>query len=286
MKVSIILITYNQSGFIEQSLDSIAMQMGDMELEIIVADDCSADNTFDLIQSYPLPARFKFILLPRHSNLGFVKNYQRAFAACTGDYIAVMEGDDYWTDPRRLKKHVDFLAKHPLCVLTMNRYMMRNEFSNRYIVEEWASTAAFEFVTGAEMAFENRLGNMSACVFRKSETEKLKPDLFDLPVADWMFGMVLCEYGNIAILNEVMSVYRIHKSGQWSRLNVQEQLKKMNELIDQYDQYLEYEYHHEFSLHKKRINKVEENVIHPRKNLPGQANIFGRIKNKIYKFTL
>lgn len=258
MKLSILLITYNQSKYIEQCLDSISMQKAEIEIEIVVADDCSTDNTAAIIRQYAERSLFKFIFLPTTNNLGFVKNYQRAFNACTGNYIAVMEGDDYWTDPSRLTKHVQFLEQHLECVMTMNRYIMRNEFSNSYSVIGWTSPDMFEYVNGHQMAIENRLGNMSACVFRTSEIRKIKPDMFDMPIADWLIGMVLCEYGPIAVLNDCMSVYRIHKNGQWSKMNEKEQLEKMNELMEKYDQYLEHKYHHEFTLHKRRLNGAIE----------------------------
>jgi glycosyltransferase involved in cell wall biosynthesis len=263
MKISVLLITYNQSTYISQCLASIVMQQTDSEIEVVVADDFSTDNTVALIRSFADQSSFKFIFLPTTSNLGFVKNYHRAFAACSGDYIAVMEGDDYWTDVKRLQKHLHFFEQHTECVMAMNRYIMRNEFSGNYCTPGFSSPETFEYVSGPQMAAENQLGNMSACVFRTRAVQKIKPDLFDLPVADWMMGMVLSEFGAVAILNEYLSVYRIHKNGQWSQMNEQEQIKKMNELIDQYDHYLEYRYHTEFVAHKQRLNGVNKQAVSP-----------------------
>ena len=83
--------------------------------------------------------------------------------------------------------------------------------------------AIFKFVTTQQMAMENKLGNLSACVFRKKEIDKIKPDLFDLRFADWMLGMVLGQFGFIAILKDAMSVYRVHNKGDWSKMPQQEQ---------------------------------------------------------------
>ncbi|MDN3656732.1 glycosyltransferase [Ferruginibacter paludis] len=261
MKISVLLITYNQSAYIPQCLASIVTQQVDGEIEVVVADDFSTDNTVMLIRSFAEQSAFNFIFLPTSVNLGLVKNYHRAFAACSGDYIAVMEGDDYWTDSKRLQKHLLFFDAHPECVMAMNRYIMRNEFFSIYCTPGFSSPDTFEYVSGPQMAIENQLGNMSACVFRTSAVQKIKPDLFDLPVADWMIGMVLSEFGVVAILNEYLSVYRIHKNGQWSQLNEQEQIKKMNELIDQYDHYLGYRYHTEFVTHKQRLNGTAKQVV-------------------------
>lgn len=254
MKVDIILITYNQSKYIRQCLDSLIMQMLNCEIEVIVADDCSTDNTLSLIKDYSLNCSIKFTYLNSSRNIGFVKNYQRAFAACMGDYVAILEGDDYWIDPKRLQKHVNFLENHSKVVLTMNRYISFNEPMGNYKCPDWVLSEDYQYITGSDMALENRLGNLSACVLKKNALDKLKPDIFDMLIADWMIGMALCQHGLIAILKEATSVYRIHNMGQWSKMNMAEQLEKMNLHINEYNKYLEYKYDTEFELHKNRLN--------------------------------
>ena len=266
MKVSIILITYNQSQFITQCLESIIIQDLEADVELVVADDCSTDDTLLIIKQFLKNSSFSILVLPAENNLGFVKNYQRAFRACTGEYIAVMEGDDYWTDPRRLQKHFNFLENHRECVMSMNRFIAYNQFNFSYTVTDWPYKDDFIYVSGQEMALENRLGNMSACVFRKSEIDKLKTDLFELLIADWMIGIVLSQYGFIAILKEAMSVYRIHGQGQFSKMNAAEQLVIMNKHIDEYNKYLDFKYDKEFNQHKDRLNGTT-------KNIPGKSRM-------------
>lgn len=253
MKVSILLITYNQEQYIRECLDSLIMQEASWEAEVIVADDCSTDNTLSIIREYSGRSPFGFVFLPSEKNLGFVKNYQRAFSACRGDYIAVMEGDDYWTSPKRLTAHVRFLELHRECVMTMNRYITFNQSIGSYAVSNWNVQDDYEYITSAQMASGNRLGNLSACVFRKKEIDKIKPDLYELVISDWMIGMVLGQFGFIAILKEVMSAYRVHDNGQWSKLSKKEQVEGLIGIIDEYNKYLEFKFDAAFSGYKKRL---------------------------------
>lgn len=104
MKVSVLLVSYNQEAYIAQCVESIAMQEVPFDVEIIVADDFSSDETLAIIKKKLERGKFPCRFLPSDKNLGLPQNYKRGFEACCGEYVAVMEGDDYWTDKKRLEK--------------------------------------------------------------------------------------------------------------------------------------------------------------------------------------
>ena len=112
MKLDILLITYNQAQYVAQALDGLIMQRvnSDVEVHVIVADDASTDDTLATIRSYEEHSPFPFVFLPQEPNMGHVLNYKRAFAACTGDYVSILEGDDWWCNPYHLQKHLDFFV--------------------------------------------------------------------------------------------------------------------------------------------------------------------------------
>lgn len=246
MKVSIILLTYNQSSYIRQSLDSIIMQRTKHDVEVIVADDASKDDTLDIIKEYAEKSPFPFIFLREQSNLGYNLNYKRAFDACNGDYVAIMEGDDYWTDPKRIDKHIAFLDTHRECSMSFNRIVFFYQDLLDYQVKEWNSSEDYIYYTSKQQITGNKIGNLSACFFRKNIIDKFKPGLFDLRVADWMLGIVFGQYGFIAELKDSMSVYRIHGKGVWSQQNEEEQTKRLIENISEYNKYLDYKFNDDF----------------------------------------
>ena len=95
-KVSVLVVTRNHEKYIRQALDSVVMQETDFDFEVVIADDFSDDLTLVIAEEYQ--RHFHSLqLLPSEKHLGITRNYQRGFAACVGEYIAVLEGDDYWT---------------------------------------------------------------------------------------------------------------------------------------------------------------------------------------------
>ncbi len=257
ISVNVLLVCYNQEKYIRQAVESILMQRFDGNLNLVVADDASTDKTLEIIRSFESTSVLPFVFLPKEVNLGIFHNYRRAFAACDGDYIAVMEGDDYWLEPDRIQKHVDFLELHGDCVMTMNRLNNLYQEQNRFVPQKWPFKNEYQYISARMLAMGNLLGNLSACVFRNSAVKKLKPELFDLNTADWMLGMALGQWGYIAKLKDLSSVYRISQSGLWSKKTKQQKLHDLNETVSRYDTFLEYRYTKEFST-LKRILWLEQ----------------------------
>ena len=117
MKLSVFVVTYNQEKYIRQCLDSILMQKVDFDYEVVIGEDHGTDGTRAICEEYA--AKYPQIrLLPLIENLGITKNWQRVLSECKGDYIAMCEGDDYWTDSNKLQIQMSFLEhnkEYPLC---------------------------------------------------------------------------------------------------------------------------------------------------------------------------
>lgn len=253
MKVNIILITYNHAEYIRRTLESILMQKTVYDVEIIVADDSSPDNTVDIIKEYENQGSFSFTFLPKSVNLGYNLNYRRAFAACTGNYVAIMEGDDYWVQSNHLQNHIDHLEKQYGASMSYNRHIRLFSDQNREEIFDWTSDNDYELVTTEQLALGNRIGNLSCCVFRGDLIRNLDPNLFDMEIADWMLGMYMGQFGPLLYLKEVTTTYRIHDNGQWSRMDEKAQSKRIIELINEYDKYFNYKYTKAFTKHKQRL---------------------------------
>lgn len=269
MKISVILITYNHSQYIRQTLESILMQQTPHEVEIIVADDCSQDNTVDIIKDYRNKTGFTFTFLQGTHNLGYIRNYQRAFAACTGDYIAIMEGDDYWNKTNHLQNHIDHLEKYPESSMSFNRHVRLFVEQNREEIFEWTAIEDYELITTEDLTLGNRIGNLSCCMFRGNLIRNIDPELFDMEIADWMLGMYMGQFGPLLYLKEVTSVYRIHDKGQWSQMDSRTTDIRVIRLIDEYDNYFNYKYTKSFKKHRRRLEIP----------LYGDTSLRGKIKS-------
>jgi len=280
MQLSVLVVSYNHEKYIKECIDSIISQDTPFEYEIVVTDDCSNDSTISIIEKSLNHSGLPYKIQNNKTNVGLVKNYQKGFSACKGEYIAIIEGDDYWKDNKRLYKLVNFMNAHQECAMVFNSVIVYNEKEDKFLNPEKVGTDNFEYISTNELAAGKKfIGNLSSCVFRQSVIKKLKPDLFELPVADWMLSMVVSQFGKIAHLFEPMSVYRKHSYGVWTRMTRKEQLYKMINLIDDYNKYLEYNFDKEFSSYKSIL--IDE--INARKNLKG---FFKYLLNKLIKIMI
>jgi len=120
--VSIVTITYNHESFIAKTIEGVLIQKLNFQIEFIIAEDCSTDNTRAICQKYEkqYPQLIKLII--SDNNVGAVANERRAMLMAKGKYIAFCEGDDYWTDPFKLQKQVDFLESHHDYSVCFHRY--------------------------------------------------------------------------------------------------------------------------------------------------------------------
>lgn len=111
--VSVICPTYNQGRFLRQGLDSILAQQTDFEYEILIGEDCSPDDTCEILKPYEERYADRIKVFHREKNLRQSKNVYDLFMRSKGRYIIILDLDDYWTDPCKLQKQVDFMEAHP-----------------------------------------------------------------------------------------------------------------------------------------------------------------------------
>lgn len=214
MKVSVSMITYNHERFIAQALDSALMQQVDFDYEIVVGEDCSTDATREILLAYQekFPERIR-LLLPE-KNLGMMRNFAETIKACRGEYIALLEGDDYWTSPDKLQKQVDFLEVNKDCVAAFhnveivheedsekNSLFYENKMKKKYKRNDFASG---NFVQTCSVVF-------------RSQAFSCFPSWYTaMPMGDWPLHIINSEHGSYGYIDEVMAAYRVHCDGVWS----------------------------------------------------------------------
>ncbi len=119
--VSIVTITYNHEPYIRKCIEGVLMQKVNFPIEFIIAEDCSTDGTLAICKEYAEKYPELIRLITSKNNVGAIANERRAMKAAKGKYIAFCEGDDYWIDPLKLQKQVDFLEKNPEYSVTFHR---------------------------------------------------------------------------------------------------------------------------------------------------------------------
>jgi len=218
--VSICVQTYQHVDYIKECLDSILSQKTDFTFEILLGEDCSNDGTREICIEYAekhpdkinlfLHSRDTVIYINDHATGRY--NFLNNLSHAKGKYIALCEGDDYWTDPGKLQQQVDFLEKNndfSICYHDVS-VLENGQFSNSHV-----PVYEKEFLTIVDLAQENCI-HTPTCVFRNNLYDRL-PDFVDTcPALDYPLHMINAQYGKIKHFQKKMAVYRRHAGGIWA----------------------------------------------------------------------
>ncbi|MBV9242488.1 MAG: glycosyltransferase, partial [Acidobacteria bacterium] len=131
--VSICMITYDHEPFIAQAIEGVLGQQAEFEIELVIGDDVSTDATGRICREYQAKYPSTVRVLERSHNLGIALNFMTTLEACEGKYVAICEGDDYWTDPRKLQKQVDYMESRPALAVCHHRLQIRDEGKGRLL---------------------------------------------------------------------------------------------------------------------------------------------------------
>ena len=220
-KVSVFMLTYNHEQYIKQALDSALAQETDFDVEIVIGEDCSTDNTRAIVADYVVRYPGRIRTLFHDANVGMSRNVVLVLEACTGEYIALLEGDDYWTDPHKLQKQVDFLDAHPdYAISAHNVTVLKSDGQSGTSESLYYSKPPFDTYTIGELAKGNVLPTAS-CVYRNYFTAGPSPTgvpswLNQAKIGDFCLHMLTARFGKVKYFHETMGIYRVHQGGVWS----------------------------------------------------------------------
>ncbi len=250
--VSISVITYNQEDFLPEALDSIVSQKTTFPFEIILGDDCSTDSTREICskykEQYPDLIKLRF---PKQ-NMGSMPNWIENIKACTGKYIAICEGDDYWTDPYKLQKQVDFMEEHisySMCAHAANTLMCG-------VLDEIKLDTSVLTISDI---IKNNWGIMTASILFRKEMFVIPEWYYKIKNGDYGLQLLLSLKGDIGYLQDNMSVYRQHFGGISSTLKPLNQAAWLTYLLYEFNQYTNNKYRQQIkekisSMYKKQID--------------------------------
>ena len=218
--VSIHCITYNHEKYIADAIDSFLEQQTNFNYEILIHDDASTDRTADIIREYE--KKYPNLIKPiyqvenQYSKGGAsveIINFERA----KGKYIAVCEGDDYWTDSKKLQKQVDYLEKNPECSLVFHAADVVNENKKPTgIIARIAEESRIVNMDEIALKAEPNFIPTASRVFRKAFIDKLPSWYINASIGDFPTALLVGNYGYFYYINEIMSAYRTGVSGSWT----------------------------------------------------------------------
>lgn len=219
IRLTVICITYNHVRFLRRALDGFVSQKTDFEFEVLLHDDASTDGTTEIVREYA--ARYPEVIRPMYETenqyakgVPFVRD--KMWPLVRGEYVAVCEGDDYWTDEHKLQKQVDWLDAHPdsnLCFHPVR--VVFDDGSERETV--------FPDFKGSEKGFDVSFDSLLRRNFIQTNSVvyrwQLKGREDEVPSGiapgDWFIHLLHAEHGTIGFLPDVMACYNRHPGGIW-----------------------------------------------------------------------
>tara|TARA_R100000306_G_C4377775_1_gene142763 strand:- start:247 stop:1044 length:798 start_codon:yes stop_codon:yes gene_type:complete len=207
------MITYNHERYIEEAIRGVLIQKTDFKIEFIISNDASTDGTHEIIEKYirDYPnINFKYYYHP--TNLGMIPNFIYALQQCKGKYIAFCEGDDYWTDPLKLQKQVDFLEENADYNICFHNVSIHNQELNK-ILPDSITRKVNETTNVTDLVKGNFIHTPSVVLRNNFNVPKWFSEVY---IGDWSLYVLQIKDKKIMKMNEIMAVYRVSNTGEWS----------------------------------------------------------------------
>jgi glycosyltransferase involved in cell wall biosynthesis len=268
-KVSILVLAYNHGPYLRQALDGILQQEVNFDYVVHVAEDCSTDDTREIVLDYQkrFPDRIQAHLNPK--NLGGKQNLIQNYRRLDGDYVAELDGDDYWTSPLKLKTQVEFLETHPEFVAAAHNTLVIREGAEPKPIVGSLNKDVLTIEDLIETCYVHTSSFLSRNIFRGQLPSTQEHAL----AGDWFLSLLYAQHGKVKYFDEIMSVYRMHREGEWSQMTpLQQKMRNIDAMVC-YDRFLGYRYSKAF----RRIRRECDELL----NQATALNLATRLK---YRF--
>jgi glycosyltransferase involved in cell wall biosynthesis len=212
--VSVWMLTYNHEKYIARAIESVLMQKTGFPIELVIGEDCSKDGTRAIVRDFEAKYPDIIVAVYQEKNVGVMRNsLDYTFPLLRGKYIAILEGDDYWTDPQKLSKQVAILESNPQFSSCFHEVLQVNESTGTtFPIVKIRQQRTF---TTDDLLKKNRIPTCSV-IYRNNWGKRLPDWLRKLELGDWPMNILNSLHGDIVYLPDVMAVYRVHSGSGWS----------------------------------------------------------------------
>lgn len=267
--VSINCTAYNHEEYIADAIEGFLKQKTNFHFEILIHDDASTDRTADIIRDYE--KKYPNLIKPiyqkenQYSQGHLISNINLERAK--GKYVAICEGDDYWIDPFKLQKQVDYMEEHPECSLCVHGGYIVDAQDKKTIFKHRISRSNRIFSVEEVIEGGGGLFLTNSMLYpRKYESDL--PEFYKMsPVGDYPFAIHLSLRGTVYYMDEPMSAYRTGVTGSWTSMNMSnlnqriEHYQEIGDMLDELNNYTEEQFAEAISrkkCHNRMILLIEQ----------------------------
>jgi glycosyltransferase involved in cell wall biosynthesis len=214
--VSVYTLTYNHEKFIADAIEGVIAQRCSFPIELIIGEDCSSDGTRDIVLDYQRRYPHLIRVLTAEQNVGAKANAARCQTATRGEFVAICEGDDYWTDASKLTRQVELMHKRPNVVLTCHAANIVDAISGSKL-RVHRSASKSRLLSNPEIILgDGHLVPTCSILVRKEMVVERPSWWKDAPVGDYPMVLRAIQLGDVAYQDRVMSTYRLNVPGSWT----------------------------------------------------------------------
>lgn len=233
-KVSVVTITYGHEKYITETLDGVLMQQYDGPVEFIIANDNSPDATDEVVKKYflenPAPSNFEIKYTKHEANKGMMPNFIWALEQATGQYIALCEGDDFWIDPLKLQKQVDFLEENEDYSATITNRKFDDLVNHQSYITNYPELIRTEHILKGEVLPTQTI--LFRNILKQEDFNKFNKMI----AGDRVISYLLSLKGPIHCIKDCTAIYNYTGNGVWSSKKAQNQnIINIKNLIDFHD---------------------------------------------------
>jgi len=203
------------------------MQETSFPYELVIGEDASTDRSREIVEAMRRRFPDRIRLLPAGPNVGMNRNLVRTLEACRGEYVALLEGDDYWTAHDKLQRQVDFLRSNPGCAICCHAVLTLAQDGK--IAPHSNQSGQIRPVSTLEDLLRRNFIKTCSVMFRARLFGEFPAWFFDLPWGDYPLNILNAHFGDIGYLEDGMAIYREHAAGAWSGLSAIDQLERQVE---------------------------------------------------------
>lgn len=246
------VLTYNHERFIKQCIDGILMQEGNFNVKVLIINDCSTDNSHEIINKAiknNIKDNIEIKYINNDKNKGMVENIKTIVnLAKDYDYLTFCDGDDYWLTSNRIESHINYLKSHPEVGVSFNKIQLYYDDINMTSTIPIQDRLIERLYTCEELIYNNFIGNSSCSFYDGTLMSKIPDEFFDMYVGDWMLNIYCSTMSEIGYINQYMTVYRKHSGGVWTGLGTLNSLKQLLGWIDDYNKFTNFSFDDAFTV--------------------------------------
>lgn len=234
--VSVCMTTYNQHKYIGEAIESVLYQKTTFPVQLVIGDDYSTDGTAYICQDYAAK-HSRVTVLAHKCNLGLPRNLSLVWQECKGDYIAMLEGDDFWSSTDKLTRQVGLMEQHPEYSMCFTRTNVLDEIGSNRHRQFPPRVNCKSTLTLSDTIKHNLMANCSV-MYRAEVVPKIPSWMLSLPYCDLALHCLHLQHGVSGYIPETMAVYRMHKGSAFESQGLLERVRTSTRVYAALSQHL------------------------------------------------